>query len=266
MSKAKIIIIACLAIAIVAIGALSFSQAFMSSPTVVTDDKNVIMDDRGENGVDHTRTNGQYSSSTQYIGQDDLAEPGDDAEEDSYKGMTPEEEEAYRSRPDAHESEDALILSNVNQALAAQRAVDFIRAFCSYNTETLRSGAYKSSWGSYVHVTSDMGTLLTQHMNERWIANTSTYPGVYHLVTAAVADSVYVSHATHNDTVAVSLTCIIDENQGEPGDMDWNIVNTVEAHYAVYMDADLNVVDVRRQDAKTIAGNIFGTISGSPIQ
>lgn len=165
-----------------------------------------------------------------------------------------------------HEFSDERILANIDQNRAKATAISFIKGFLTYNEQILKTNAYKPAWVEYVFINEQSGPLIKQRMNDAWTANTSTYSGIYSAVTDVQVDDIYVSHNTHDNAVSISLTCIIDENQGDPGDMDWAIVNTDRVHYAVYMNSDLKVVDVRRQDAKTLNSNIFGASSNGVRQ
>lgn len=154
--------------------------------------------------------------------------------------------------------QDSIMLSNVDQEKAKEIATRFARNFLTYDTASLRANNYKQGWVGDVQICNMNGDLLEAHMMDLWQTNTASYDNVYSHVTDVTADSVYISHGTHDDTVAVALTVIIDENQSQPGDMDWEYVNTNRVHYAVYMSSDLKVLDIRRQDGITLAYNIFG--------
>lgn len=161
---------------------------------------------------------------------------------------------------------DEMILGSIDQNRARDVALNFARCFLTYDTASLRANAYRGSWISDVIYNEANSALLRAHMTDEWTANTATYDGVVSRVTDIAVDSLYVSHETHGDTVAVALTVILDENQGMPGEMDWEYVNTNRVHYAVYLNKDLKVIDIRRQDAVTLLTNITNLGGSGLIQ
>lgn len=262
MQKIAVIIIAVIAAIILIVSCSILSSGMLDTPeSTEQDNTNVLAEDNENfdisNGsssvmIEEIEEDTQPTESDAIVVQDD-----DNVEEPQYSDIS----------GNPNDFSDELILDNVNQEKAREVAEGFARGFLTYNTDSLKTNSYKPSWVNYVMVTDDTGNLLKTRMNDAWTRNVSTYNGVYSAVTDVKVDNIYVSHTTHDNIVAVSLTCIIDENQGEPGDgVDWEIVNTNKVHYAIYLNSDLQVIDVRRQDAKTINSNIFNMGSNSPVQ
>lgn len=254
-NKRNILIIAVVTIAILLVAAclfVLFSNSGQPEDTVVTNTSS-NMDTQDDPEFDE----GQFNATTsENIGADTIVEveptpiegesPNDQATSNEGTGM--------RS-PTAFA--DSQILSSIDQDKAKQLAVDFVTQFLTYDATSLSNGQYKAGIARFVASDTNSSALLRQHLNDQWSRNMGTYPEVYSRLTDVAVDDVYVSRRDSNPTVAVSLTCIIDENQGVPGDMEWEYVNTDRVHYAVYFNQNLQVIDVARQDGKTLNFNIF---------
>lgn len=271
--KKKIIIAGAIAAATIALGIVVFAMSQLSVSQDGDWQGNVAAENA--NRQDGSDTNMFDDAHGQYSSTSDTIPAPSDSNATSSEGLPNErtaeegsmnDEDAYNSRPGYHTYKDDLALSNINQEEAKRVASNFLKNFCTYNADSLKNNVYKSSWISDVMTTDDMGDLLKQRMNDAWSYNTSTYKEAYSALTNVTVDSVYISHAAHNDVVAVALTAIIDENQGEPGDFEWSTVNTNKVHYAVYLNQDLKVVDIRRQDAKTLNFDIFNSAGNGLYQ
>lgn len=261
MQKIAVIIIAVIAAIILIVSCSILSSGMLDAPeSVEPDNTNVLVEDNETFDMG----NGSSSVTVEEIEDTQTTELDSIIVQDTDNDEEPQYSDTSGNPNDFS---DELILDNVNQEKAREVAEGFARGFLTYTTDSLKTNSYKPSWVNYVMVTDDTGNLLKTRMNDAWTRNVSTYNGVYSAVTDVKVDNIYVSHTTHDNIIAVSLTCIIDENQGEPGDgVDWEIVNTNEVHYAIYLNSDLQVIDVRRQDAKTINSNIFNMESNSPVQ
>lgn len=270
MNKKKMIIIGCVLLGILLLIILFF---------VV----NNIIQDEGEdaqmNTVNMNMSSNEINDLNNLFGNTDASYDitEEDVEDDGYNSsstITEIEDFVYDPGDTSVSNEDrypyalndSAILNNINQEQARQTAQNFLNSFMTYDTNSLKNNEYKNSWMSYVLVCSDNGQLLRTRLNDQWSRNVSTYDNVYSKVTDIQVDSIYVSHVTHENVIAASITCVIDENQGNPGEMEWEIVNTNRVHYSVYLNNDLKIIDVRRQDAQTLNTNIFNYVSNSPVQ
>lgn len=135
-----------------------------------------------------------------------------------------------------------------------QNAEKFIKAFTTYDAKSLSSGKYYESWEGFVLENNEnASTLLQQHSNARWNTNSGTYSDI--LSKCVSIDKIgepYVSHVTSDGTVAVPVTVTVKHNQGQPGELDWEVMGKYKCDYALYFDYAGNILDVRLQQEKNL--------------
>lgn len=254
-SHMKLVVIIA-AVVVLIIGAIVFVNVSGITSSDNVAEENTTSVSPGEANTNSTlNMNEQSTTVTEITDEDDETEV-EVIESEEVIEVDEEETTSNTSSSSGYTSSDAIKLASIDQDKLKTLACEFLTAFLTYDATSCASGNYVASWSGYV--TSDAlaggSTLIYKHGLNSWNTAVSTYSELYSYVQGVEAKSVYVSHITSDDDeIAVRCLVVLDENQGEPGDMDWEVVQTNEMSYAVYFDANYKVTNVVRQNGRTIS-------------
>lgn len=146
---------------------------------------------------------------------------------------------------------DENILASIDKQKYMNDERTFVQNFFTYNSNTLRNGDYKRSWtGLVAYNPSEASELLQKHINDQWNYNCSTYPEFYSKASDVIVHEPYISHTTHDNSLAVGARLKVECTQDEPQSYEWDVCNVYLYDVAVYFDANGKIYDVRLQTQK----------------
>lgn len=204
------------------------------------------------------------------VDKQDIAEEAhmtDEEIEYQSQHLTPEAHDRYADRQPAEEIpvrgtggaggpsvSDENTLNAIDTDLFKGDAKKFVENFYTYDAKTLGNGGYKRSWAGMVSYNENMASiLLISRFDDLWSANCSTYDEMYSRAYDVIPGEPYISHITHDNTIAVNVKFKVDSTQGIPPELDWEIRHVFQNEACVYFTSSGQVVDIRLQTSDIIS-------------
>lgn len=215
---------------------------------VVTSTTN-INDNENEN-THNANTNANVSSNMTDVSDEPYIPPVNRLTERAENYVNPNHADGgTRADSNAFKNDDA-IFAEIDKERISKTASEFIKAFLTYDANSINSGGYVSSFAGMVSPKATGN--VERQMNQKWLTPMGNSPEVYSSVENVTVEDVYISHMTYDNTIAARVTIIIEKNQDEPPLQDWYYVNTYEYSYSIYFDNNYLVTDVVKGSGRNI--------------
>ena len=150
--------------------------------------------------------------------------------------------------------DDTQIKNSVDEVVAKQVASDFTQAFFTFDPTTANNGYY-ASYSKYIDESAlHNSKLISERSNGDWQRYAASYDGYYNRVNSLeVKDISYGRLAP----VFVTVEVVMEKNNSDPEQLEWQFVNRYRNTYAVKMTPQLKVTDISLMDSQLVERNIY---------